>query len=92
MPNMITPLPGGPAPSGGNLKYDWSSAADGEFHLWRDVDTDEAVVDSRRAYHRLKISAREWAARRGGTIRTRTRGNGRQVWIAIHLPEAGGDR
>lgn len=92
MSKLITPIEGSPSPNRPTLKYDWGSAADGEFHQWRDEQSEEEAVDSRRAYHRLKISARYWAERRGGTIRTQVRNNGRQVWIAIHLPDSGGDR
>lgn len=88
MAKMISPIPGSaPPPAVTRSRYDWQSHADGEFYLWRDAPEGEPVVDSRRGYHRLKISAREWAARRGGTIKTRQTNNGRQVWIAIHLPD-----
>lgn len=83
---MSSPIAGGVSPPARNARYDWAAAADGDFHLWRDEPVGESVADSRRAYHRLKISAREWAARRGGTIQTRSSNNGRQVWVAIHLP------
>lgn len=91
MNNLITPVEGGSPPPRAS-RYDWASAANGEFHQWRDAPEGETAIDSKRALHRLRLSAREWAARRGGTIESRSANNGRQVWIAIHLPEAGGDR
>jgi hypothetical protein len=87
MSNIQSPLTGSAPPPARNLRYDWAAAADGEFHQWRDsTDPTETVTESRRAYHRIRISAHEWAARRGGTITSRIVDNGRQVWIAIHLP------
>jgi hypothetical protein len=91
MTNLITPVANQKPPPRlhGNARYDWMSAADGEYHLWRDAPVGEAREDSVRGYHRLRLSAREWAMRRGGRIDTRIVDHGRQVWIAIHLPEAG---
>jgi hypothetical protein len=85
---LITPIRDPvPAPLTNHLRYDWPSAADGQFHQWRDADPGEDPVESVRAYRRLRKSARQWAMRRGGTIETRSTNHGRQVWIAIHLPK-----
>lgn len=71
-------------------RRDWGAIADGGFHLCRDQpDENESRIDSRRAYDRLRLSATQWAARRGGTSETRTANNFRRVWVAIHLPERG---
>lgn len=87
MTNLIKAQPA-EAPPPGNRRYDWAAHADGQFYLWRD-EPGETPQESRRAYNRIRLAAREWAARRGGTIESRSRAAGRQVWIAIHLPDGG---
>jgi hypothetical protein len=87
-PDLIEPVAGAAPPPERRrqARYDWASHADGQWHQWREAPQGEDPRESMRAVNRLRLSAAAWAQRRGGWSESRWIDNGRQVWIAIHLP------